>query len=120
MLVTEAELRELISQMEVTTAQPEMRERELALRPTQGAEPAIVCPRCTTRMTKHDLYGMLVDRCEAHGIWFDRSELETALANAGEEASKMPLGSKIALTAVTVGYLAFHIASFLLRTGSVR
>ena len=50
-LVTEAELRELISRMEITSAQPEIREHELQLRPTQGAEPAIVCPCCTTRMT---------------------------------------------------------------------
>ena len=120
-LVTEAELRELIAQMEQTSMRPDPAEvHELAFEPAQSAEPAIGCPRCAARMTKHDLYGMIVDRCEAHGVWFDAAELEAALARVGEDASRMPMSHRIALTAGGVAWLAFYIASLLVRMGGPR
>lgn len=38
-------------------------------------EPFRTCPRCVAQMTKHDLYGITVDKCDAHGVWFDGEEL---------------------------------------------
>jgi Zn-finger nucleic acid-binding protein len=115
-LVTEDELREMISEMTKrpgATAEP----RPLALEPPDWVEAPRTCPRCTTQMTKHRLYGMVVDRCEAHGIWFDAEELQGALKNVGEDATKMPLRDRVALTAAGVGWIAFLIASALIGPG---
>ncbi|GEM_PF-3613376 len=48
-----------------------------------ATEPARQCPRCMSMMTKHDLHGITIDRCAAHGIWFDREELQNVLAKLG-------------------------------------
>ncbi len=40
-------------------------------------DPVKNCPVCTHEMKKVSLNGIIVDRCEIHGIWFDNGELET-------------------------------------------
>jgi Zn-finger nucleic acid-binding protein len=48
---------------------------------TGGAGPR-PCPTCRQLMDRVALKLVPLDRCEAHGIWFDHLELETALAAA--------------------------------------
>ena len=46
-------------------------------------EPVFSCPRCATQMTKHQLFGITLDRCRAHGIWLDGTdELQQILVGA--------------------------------------
>jgi Zn-finger nucleic acid-binding protein len=112
-LVTEDELRALISEMQAGKPVGSAGPRSLALEPADRAEARRTCPRCPARMAKHRLYGMLVDRCPAHGIWFDASELQDALARVGAEAARPPLRDKVLVTAAGVGWVAFLIASAL-------
>lgn len=122
-LVTEDELRELIAEMQAkpgAPAAPAALALEPAGEPASEGEAPRTCPRCAARMTKHTLYEMLVDRCEAHGIWFDDEELQGALARVGAEAAKMPLRDRIAVTALSVAWVAFGIATALVRMGSAR
>jgi len=37
------------------------------------------CPACRTPMETHDLYGVPIDLCPKHGIWFDAQELAAVL-----------------------------------------
>lgn len=47
-----------------------------------SSEPLFSCPRCTTQMTKHQLFDVAVDRCRAHGVWLDSQRIEHILALA--------------------------------------
>jgi Zn-finger nucleic acid-binding protein len=49
-----------------------------------GARP---CPSCREPMERVELMVIPLDRCAEHGVWFDRRELETALAGAALSAS---------------------------------
>lgn len=48
------------------------------------------CPRCRRRMEKvtpgHD-HGLLLDRCSAHGLWFDAGELGSLMRGLEKEAA---------------------------------
>ncbi len=37
------------------------------------------CPECADPMTTLVLQNVEIDRCEKHGLWFDRDELQTVL-----------------------------------------
>lgn len=37
------------------------------------------CPRCTTEMKAVSIYGVTLDHCGEHGIWFDGEELAKVL-----------------------------------------
>lgn len=41
----------------------------------------IACPSCGQAMELASLADVIVDRCAAHGVWFDTDELERALAH---------------------------------------
>ena len=41
--------------------------------------PRIACPSCGKAMGTWKLHKVEIDRCEPHGIWFDRDELEHVL-----------------------------------------
>jgi len=46
-----------------------------------GTEPcAHACPHCSGAMLSSSIERLHVERCAVHGIWFDRTELERALA----------------------------------------
>ena len=110
-LVTEAELRNLV--MDMYAERPQT--LDLQFEPAQVPEPVRTCPRCTTQMTKHLLYTIVVDRCGEHGVWFDTDELRAILARVGEEhRARVPLGTKIGVGAMAAGYIAIGIARFLL------
>lgn len=40
------------------------------------------CPRCETKMTKHAVFGVEIDRCAAHGIWVPAKSLAMILEAA--------------------------------------
>ena len=42
------------------------------------------CPACGDTMMVESMEEVAIDRCSPHGVWFDRGELETALAAAGK------------------------------------
>jgi Zn-finger nucleic acid-binding protein len=47
--------------------------------------PHLPCATCEVPMETWALHGVAVDRCAAHGLWFDRTELEAVLyATAGQ------------------------------------
>ena len=50
-------------------------------RPDEG--PSRTCPGCGQAMEPVILLGVEADRCEAHGVWFDCSELQEVLRQAG-------------------------------------
>jgi len=67
----------------------------LAFEPATAELPQ-TCPRCATTMTAHRLYGVIVERCSEHGVWFDHGELTAALARAAnDDLTKAPLGERI-------------------------
>ena len=41
--------------------------------------PRLACPSCEQAMETWALHRVPIDRCERHGLWFDRAELETVL-----------------------------------------
>ena len=55
-----------------------------AVPPATGTPGERPCPVCKDAMLVEKFEGVTVDRCVAHGIWFDAKELEAALLHAGE------------------------------------
>ena len=37
------------------------------------------CPACDEKMDEPLVYGVPIDHCQAHGMWFDKSELDEVL-----------------------------------------
>ena len=61
--------------------------REMALAPWDlpriaGKPGERACPICETPMVVEQLEGVMIDRCDVHGVWFDEHELEQALHHA--------------------------------------
>ncbi len=40
------------------------------------------CPCCVATLARFELFGMPLDRCEVHGVWFDARELVHVLEAA--------------------------------------
>jgi ribosomal protein S27AE len=109
-LVTEAALMAAVKSVLAHHDAPEQLPFEAATQP----EPARVCPRCAAQMTKHALYGIQIDRCEAHGVWFDKDELQSVLEQVGltDKVPRHSGGERVSL-AITIGaYVALTIARF--------
>jgi Zn-finger nucleic acid-binding protein len=113
-LVTEDELREMIADMAAGAPDGPPGARPLALEPADYGVTR-TCPRCPAAMSKHMFYGMHVDRCEAHGIWFDDQELQGALERVGAEAAKLPLHERVVMATVSVAVFGYLIASTIVR-----
>jgi Zn-finger nucleic acid-binding protein len=77
-LVPDAQLEAMMNEMSPDD------ERPLERRLLPGAAAPRSCPRCTTAMTPHEMYGVTIDRCSAHGVWFDGEELATVLNENGQ------------------------------------
>ncbi len=82
-LVTEAEVSRVLAEL-LLHDEPKPLELD---KPTETA-PLRTCPRCQQTMTKHGLYGIQIDRCEAHGLWFDSEEMARVLNEAGMRVVK--------------------------------
>ena len=50
---------------------------------TTGAPGGRACPICASALGVESLEGASIDRCRAHGVWFDPDELEAVLQQAG-------------------------------------
>ncbi len=61
------------------------------LPPASGVPGSRRCPACEAPLSIEQIEGVTVDRCAAHGVWFDPAELEAALQHAaGIEPSPGP------------------------------
>jgi len=86
----------------------------LPFEPPKVAEPFWTCPRCAAQMTKHVLFTIQVDRCEAHGVWFDGSELQRVLEQASLADREPIRPSQIVIGSLgTAVFIALQIARFL-------
>jgi Zn-finger nucleic acid-binding protein len=112
-LLTEPEISRLVadmlgaavSELGWTSRIAEPQPLKLAEREAEGQAP--VCPRCAAAMAPRSLYGIKVDRCSEHGIWFDREELEQALRAASSVEKLRPgLGEKLFAGAIATAYIA--------------
>ena len=56
-----------------------------ALRITGGRYSERHCPMCDEKMDEPLIFDVPIDRCEAHGMWFDKAELEKVLQRARTE-----------------------------------
>jgi Zn-finger nucleic acid-binding protein len=56
-----------------------------------GTDGDRTCPSCTSKLAKLLLLGVEVDRCAAHGVWFDTKELTNVLeAASGVDPTTIP------------------------------
>jgi len=62
---------------------------------------ALPCPHCRHAMEALALFGVPVDRCRSHGVWFDGGELAEVLRRSAEARADAPPRSEVA-TAVAV------------------
>lgn len=44
------------------------------------------CPACDEAMDEPLIFGIPIDRCAAHGMWFDKRELEEVVKRSGNDA----------------------------------
>ncbi len=68
----------------------EMTQRPWELPPVVGKLGERCCPACSELFVVEDFEGVRVDRCAAHGLWFEPATLEVALAHAGDAARPEP------------------------------
>lgn len=116
-LVPDSEVRAMIAEaMSFRGPVPEVA-ADLALETPATAEPSLTCPLCTSAMTKHTLHGIVIDRCVAHGLWFDGEELQHVLNAAGlddiAKARKVSLAGKLGATLTIGAYIAINVIRFL-------
>jgi uncharacterized protein YbaR (Trm112 family) len=57
--------------------------------PISGGPGERACPICRTPMLVEVLESVTIDRCGAHGVWFDDSELQAALHHVNAEPSSI-------------------------------
>jgi ribosomal protein S27AE len=81
-LVATDELADMLNELSPADAGP------LDGRLVPAAAPIRACPRCGEAMTSHALYGTAVQRCAAHGAWFDGGGLERALVGCTNEVAR--------------------------------
>jgi Zn-finger nucleic acid-binding protein len=72
MWVSEVVLREMANDMPIPPA-------PVQLRWIVDARDRLACPSCTQPMETVRLNTVPIDRCESHGVWFDRGELGAVL-----------------------------------------
>jgi len=107
-LVSEAALTEMLAEMAPAD------ERTLDARLLAATSPSRRCPRCAAMMSSFILHDTLVDRCAAHGVWFDPGELKAVLrlcANRAQERAMAGDGG------VIVGLLGSYLGLELLWFG---
>jgi hypothetical protein len=64
-----------------------------ALAPAGAAPGSRRCPACAAPLAIEQIEGVTVDRCPAHGVWFDPAELEAALQHVAGVDPAEELGS---------------------------
>jgi Zn-finger nucleic acid-binding protein len=66
------------------------------------AREALPCAVCRRMMETALLFDVPVDRCEAHGVWFDKDELSESLRRAGTYVEPKPATANDPSTGVVV------------------
>ncbi|MDB4961634.1 MAG: Transcription factor zinc-finger [Myxococcales bacterium] len=117
-LVLEADVKVLVAEARTMNPAVPVTPTDLELAPPSVYEPAVRCPSCLTSMTKHTLHGLTIDRCDAHGIWFDGGELlrvlDTLSSDAVRQAQKLTIPQRIGLGLSVAGYIALGVIPILL------
>jgi hypothetical protein len=72
-----------------------------AFAPAWRSSPARACPRCIGPMRFGTLFNVPIDRCDAHGYWFDAGKLQSVLYAAAPQ----PPPDRIGTAGVVVGAL---------------
>jgi hypothetical protein len=87
----------------------------LPLEERSAKDPALICPACRTPMTTHTLYGIEIDRCAKHGLWFDGDELRRVLEEAAKKSAipRTTTAQKVIGGAYFAGIIALNIVRFL-------
>ena len=108
-LVTEAEVARVLAEL-LRHDEP----KPLSFDKPIGSEPLRTCPRCLQAMTKHGLYGIQIDRCEAHGLWFDSEEMARVLNEAGMRVVKKErFREGLKAAAITTVFIGAQLIQFL-------
>lgn len=61
-------------------------EAQVALEYTGGRYSERHCPACDEQMDEPLIYDVPIDRCAAHGMWFDKAELDKVLTRSRGDA----------------------------------
>jgi Zn-finger nucleic acid-binding protein len=77
-LVTAADLEAMMNEMSPDD------ERPLDRRLLPGSGTPRECPRCPAKMNPVSMYGIALDHCAEHGVWFDGEELAKTLNANGQ------------------------------------
>ncbi len=66
---------------------------------------SLPCPICRAGLRAWTARGVVIDRCDAHGVWFDRAELDqlVALAHSGSGRSNSTAAAAATGVAVVAG-----------------
>ena len=109
LFVTEAAFAEMLATM--SSGSEVM--RTLASYPIGTERCAHVCPSCGVAMLSSSIERLPVERCALHGIWFDRTELERALAQDVTADQGIADGGEDALGRVTEVGVAMTVGTAL-------
>lgn len=77
-LVTNDELEVMMNEMSPDDQRP------LEQRLLPGRATPRTCPRCPASMKPFTMYGVTIERCAEHGVWFDGAELARVLRANGD------------------------------------
>nr|HEX4317455.1 zf-TFIIB domain-containing protein [Kofleriaceae bacterium] len=103
MLVGDGELQQILEEVDPDDLRP------LVTRLVAAAAPARTCPACPTEMHAYVLADTVVDRCAAHGTWFDPGELQRVLhALATARTSRLAAGGSTMLAGGLTAFVAFE------------
>lgn len=79
---------------------------------TRASGDVMACPMCRTALRAWSAKGIVIDRCDAHGVWFDRSELDALVAHSKRsDGREGGIGIGGALAVGAVGGVALAAAS---------
>lgn len=67
---------EVLMEMALTMSHPNRPRMQFVDHPRKET---LACPSCGKAMGTWKLHKVEIDRCEPHGVWFDRNELEHVL-----------------------------------------
>lgn len=116
-LVPELEVMALVAEVRTFNAGEAVEPVPLALEARATTDKPLRCPRCLTTMAKHGLYDLTVDRCDAHGVWFDGAELQAVLDQAGiahlKTARTLSAERKVVWSLTTAAFIALNVIRFI-------
>jgi Zn-finger nucleic acid-binding protein len=70
---------------------------------------ALPCPACHTAMRAWNVRGIVIDRCDVHGVWFDHAELDRVIERAHAPEPSKPVNTDTSHD--TTGFVVEAIAA---------